>query len=315
MASNAIIEISSSSEDEAMNEQCGSQLNWTCNVCTLINSKDCKTCKACDSSVPELQQLVGDMESLQSPTKSENLDNAPLKRRQERTANEEPTQIASSKRKIVMSYCDNNENADQQREISPSGVLVYGTPSQAPTAQEALDIIYLNALHAKNQDIDHVINENGVWTDFSKPRKAYALTKEGKFVPANASTPKQDMLILYRSYRTHKHTKEFRCQVLTAVNGNDERLDKGILYYYFKNSTEVPVRMMPHGNAKNPTAEPHVRTERNILKKLKDECQQDTGKSAVDNVFLEMGSIYDLKYQSELPRNTKQAYNIAYQAN
>eukprot|EP00794_Sanderia_malayensis_P021288 gene21288-23361_t len=186
MASNAIIKISSSSEDEAMNEQ--------------------------------LQQLVGDMESLQSPTKSENLDNAHLKRRQERTANEEPTQIASLKRKIVMSY----------------------------------------------------------WT--------------------------------------HKHTKEFRCQVLTAVNGNDERLDKGILYYYFKNNIEVPVRMMPHGNAKNPTAEPHVSTERNILKKLKDECQQDTGKSAVDNVFLEMGSIYDLKYQSELPRNTKQAYNIAYQS-
>eukprot|EP00794_Sanderia_malayensis_P008554 gene8554-9467_t len=284
MASNAIIEISSSSEDEAMNEQ--------------------------------LQQLVGDMESLQSPTKSENLDNAPLKRRQERTANEEPTQIASLKRKIVMSYWQIISGLYQQREISPSGVLVYGTPSQAATAQEALDIICgqsidetkistkmtkgirktalyvldLNALHSKNQDIDHVINENGVWTDFSKPRKAYALTKEGKFVPANASTPKQDMLILYRSYRTHKHTKEFRCQVLTAVNGNDERLDKGILYYYFKNNIEVPVRMMPQGNAKNSTAEPHVRTERNILKKLKDECQQDTGKSAVDMYFWKWGA-------------------------
>lgn len=243
----------------------------------------------------------------------------------------------------ILNYSDDESGDDSEQldrnEVLPAGLVVYGAPSRTPTTEEVISIIVnnqveenkvsttmpkairrtsmfvmdLNALAATGQDIEHTSDENGAWTDFSKPRKQYARTEHGRFVPANENTPKENLVSVYRSYRTHKHTREFRCQVITAADGHGTKFATGIIYYYFTDNVEVPVRMLPHGNSKKPSSQPYMRTDKTVLNKLREECKNDTGKSAVDNVFLQKGSVFEYKYTSELPRNTKQAYNMTYQ--
>ena len=222
-------------------------------------------------------------------------------------------------------------------EWQASDVKIYEKPSKAPSTKDAINIIVnkcfdssrvttsmpkrireqallivdLSCLKEKGQNIETDSDENGAWCDYSKPNRSYTLSA-GKILPADADSPVESVVTVHRAYKTHKHTKTFRCQTITVTSPTKGMFNTAIVYYYFSDNIEVPIKLLPHGNCKKSDSVPYFKTDGVVKSELRKELQDTGVRDAVDNVFLNTGSVFDYKDVSALPRNTKQARNIKY---
>jgi len=117
------------------------------------------------------------------------------------------------------------------------------------------------------------------------------------------------VVTMYRQYRTHKGSPEFRRIIATVRDSSGKQLPKAVVQYYFIGGEKVPVQIPPHGNASR-TIRPYYRTQPSTLKAIKQECKVKQPSEAYHHMLQVAGGVQSSKSISEEPRNKDQLYNV-----
>ena len=110
-----------------------------------------------------------------------------------------------------------------------------------------------------------------------------------------------------RIYHHHQSTPTFHRRISYVIDDEGKTIQYAVVQYLFSDGNEIPVVLLPHGNAKRISSSYHC-TQKSTLSKMK----KTTGKpkDVISKVFDEAGSILGASSSSEIPRNRRQIYNI-----
>ena len=109
-----------------------------------------------------------------------------------------------------------------------------------------------------------------------------------------------------RIYHRHQSIPTFQRRISYVVDSRGQIVQYAVVQYLFEYGREVPVILLPHGNAKHDNT-PYRRTQTSTLSMMKNTTGKP--KSVVSYLCNEKGGIMGAASCSELPRNRRQVYN------
>ena len=157
-------------------------------------------------------------------------------------------------------------------------------------------------------------DDNGVWCHGGKPRRKYIVERDSdtseviKVLPVDEHLDSKvdDIFTLVRMYHHHKATPEFQRRISYVIDSSEQTVQYAVVQYLFDGGKEVPVVLLPHGNAKNTTTQ-YRRTQKSTLSRLKEVSGKP--KDVVSLLYEEAGSVLEANSVSELPHDHRQVYN------
>ena len=104
-------------------------------------------------------------------------------------------------------------------------------------------------------------DDNGVWCHGGKPRRKYVVDRDSdtseviKVSPVDdhSDSEKDDIFTLVCMYHHHKATPEFQRRISYVIDNSEQTVQYAVVQYLFDGGKEIPVTLLPHGNAKNTT--------------------------------------------------------------
>ena len=176
-------------------------------------------------------------------------------------------------------------------------------------------VIDLSSVHCID---DLSADNNGVWIHRGKPRKKYNVEFDPdthEVISAVAVTDKQDntstedknQFTLVRIDHHHQSTATFHRRISYVIDDEGKTVQYAVVQYLFDDGNEIPVVVLPHGNAKRVSSS-YRRTQKSTLSKMKKTAGKP--KHVISKVFDEAGGMLGASSSSEIPRNRRQIYNI-----
>ena len=101
-------------------------------------------------------------------------------------------------------------------------------------------------------------DDNGVWVHGGKPRRKYLVERDittsemVDVVPfdGQSTSEQENVFTLVRLYHCHQSTHEFQRRISYIIDANKQLIKYAVVQYLFDDGKEVPVVVLPHGNAK-----------------------------------------------------------------
>ena len=192
----------------------------------------------------------------------------------------------------------------------PPNRICYRKPTSI--TYSSVFVIDLSSVHCID---DLRADDNGVWTHGGKPRKKYNIefdpdTHEvisAVAVTDNTSTEDKNQFTLVRIYHHHQSTPTFHRRISYVIDDEGKTVQYAVVQYLFSDGNEIPVVLLPHGNAKRVSSS-YRRTQKSTLSKMKKTAGKP--KDVISKVFDEAGGMLGASSSSEIPRNRRQIYNI-----
>ena len=158
-------------------------------------------------------------------------------------------------------------------------------------------------------------DDNGVWVHGGKPRKKYIVEFDSENLVIDA-TPVDDIdavndnndniFTMVRVYHRHKSTPEFQRRISYVYDSTGQLVAYAVMQYLFDGGVDIPVTVLPHGNAKKRVSA-YRRTQKTTLEKVKQRGGKP--KHVVSSLYEEAGGSLGAQSASELSRDRRQVYN------
>ena len=197
--------------------------------------------------------------------------------------------------------------------------LCFGEVDERYICAEKPISVRKNAVFVINlNDIDiHPLyaDDNGVW-NVATPRKYFRVEiKDGKIAEVLPSHKDNYTHLLKRQYGKHQATYSergitFQRIISTVFSKSGIRCRSAALQYIHRDGSENDVVMLSHGNTKNRTKRPFMKTDPFVIEAIKEEPLETKPQKMFKTMMDEVGGpLYSSAAASE-PRNLQQIYNI-----
>lgn len=192
----------------------------------------------------------------------------------------------------------------------PPNRICYRKPTSV--TYSSVFVIDLSSIHCID---DLRADDNGVWIHGGKPRKKYNIEFDPdtsaviSAIPEmeNTTTEENNQFTLVRIYHHHQSTPTFHRRISYVIDNEGKTVQYAVVQYLFEDGNEIPVVVLPHGNAKRVSSS-YRRTQKSTLSQMKKTAGKP--KAVVSKLFNEAGGMLGATSSSEIPRNRRQVYNI-----
>lgn len=169
-----------------------------------------------------------------------------------------------------------------------------------------LDKIDLRSLYA---------DDNGVWS-VATPRKYFRVeTEDGKVTDVRLGHTGNYSHLLKRQYGKHQATFTergitFQRIISTVCSKSGSKCRFVVVQYIHRDGKEGDVVLHPHGNTKHSKKRPFLKTDPEIIEKIKEDDLDNKPKKLFKSMVDEAGGPFHASSAASEPRNLQQIYNV-----